>query len=532
MKKQNVLSLILMLMVVCSVMMSGCTSSSSDAASTGNVSNTEDTQQNESTLVLGEMWAIDSIDPAEDGTVLCEKAACLETLVGANEDFSLKPALATSWERLDNKTWQFNLRNDVLFHDGSKMTAADVKFSLERVMNISPRVNSMLKIASIEAVDDYTIKITTTELNPILAGVLHYPNTAIISSKSVDTQGNLVKPIGTGPYAFESFNEQTGELTVVKNKNWWGGEVGLDKMILKGIPDPNTRAMAIESGEVDFTVDVPYSETDRIDALDGISVEKYMTPRVYRISVNLAHQPLDDVRVRQAISYAIDRDDIVEHVLYNVGQPAAGPFLPTMIWTNKNLTPYKQDLDKAGELLTEAGWVDTNGDGIRDKDGKDLEFKLMTYSERPGLPPMAETIAAELKEAGIKVTAEVMDYGAIEDNTESGNWDLYLAAFNIAMVPDPEYVLNNWYYTDGPDNGPGYSNPKVDALIDEARDITDLDARYKKFNEVEAIVYEEQPMIIVAYYGCAIVKNDNLKGYVFDPTAHDYRVNAGMYMEN
>jgi peptide/nickel transport system substrate-binding protein len=125
-----------------------------------------------------------------------------------------------------------------------------------------------------------------------------------------------------------------------------------------------------------------------------------------------------------------------------------------------------------------------------------------------------------------------MDLGAIEDNTESDNWDLYLAAYNIAMVPDPEYVLNNWYYTGGPDNGPGYSNPEVDALIDEARTITDLDARYKKFNEVEAIVYEEQPMIIVAYYGCAIVKDDNLKGYVFDPTAHDYRINAGMYMEN
>lgn len=532
MKKQNALSLILIFAVLCSVMISGCTSSSTDAASTGNLSSTEDTQDTENTLVLGEMWAIESIDPAEDGTVLCEKAACLETLVGANEDFSLKPALATSWQQLDNKTWQFNLRNDVLFHDGSKMTASDVKFSLERVIEISPRVKSMLKIESIEVVDDHTVKITTTELNPILAGVLHYPNTAIISSRSVDAQGNLVKPIGTGPYALESFNEQTGELTVVKNENWWGGEVGLDRMILKGIPDPNTRAMAIESGEVDFTVDVPYSETDRIDALDGINVEKYMTPRVYRIEVNLAHQPLDDVRVRQAISYAIDRDEIVEHVLYNVGQPAAGPFLPTMVWANKNLTPYKQNLEKAGELLTEAGWVDTNGDGIRDKDGKELELKFMTYAERPGLPPMAETIAAELKEAGIKVTAEVMDFGAIEDNTESGNWDLYLAAYNIAMVPDPEYVLNNWYYTGGPDNGPGYSNPEVDALIDEARTITDLDARYKKFNEVEAIVYEEQPMIIVAYYGCAIAKNDNLKGYVFDPTAHDYRINAGMYMEN
>jgi peptide/nickel transport system substrate-binding protein len=527
MLNKNTLSLTMILFVVFSVMMSGCT----DTSDTQNSISGDVAESTDNYLVLGEMWTIDCIDPVDDGTVMCEKAACLETLVGANANFSLKPCLATSWERLDNYTWQFTLRDDVLFHDGSKMTAEDVKFSLERVIENNPKVSSMLKVKSIDIVDDYTINITTTELNPILAGVLHYPNTAIISSSSLDDDGNFISPIGTGAYAFESFDEQTGVLTVTRNDNWWGGEVGLEGIILKGIPDPNTRAMAIESGEVDFTVDVPYSETDRIDALDGINVEKYMTPRVYKIDVNLAHEPLDDERVRQAISYAIDRESIAENVLYNVGEAAAGPFLPTMVWANKNLTPYEQNLELADDLLTEAGWVDTDGDGIRDKDGQDLELSFMTYSERPGLPPMAETIAAELTEIGIKVTAEVMDYGAIEDNKDSGNWDLYLAAYNIAMVPDPEYVLNNWYYTNGTDNGPGYSNSEVDALIDEARSITDLELRYEKFNEVEAIVYEEQPMIIVAYYGCAIVKDDSLQGYVFDPTAHDYRINAGMYME-
>ena len=197
--------------------------------------------------------------------------------------------------------------------------------------------------------------------------ILHYPTTAIISPSSFDKDGKYIKPVGTGPYKFDSFDEQKRVLTVVKNDNWWGGKVGLDKMIIKGIPDPNTRAMSIENGEVDFTADVPYSETDRINAIDGITVEKYKTPRDYKLELNLKHSPLDDVRVRQAMSYAIDRQDIAEHVLYNVGEAAAGPFLPTMIWANKSLKPYTRDLKKAGELLTAAGWVDTDGDGIREK---------------------------------------------------------------------------------------------------------------------------------------------------------------------
>ncbi len=482
------------------------------------------------TLRLAEMWDIKNIDPAIEGTVLTEKAAIGETLVGANPDFSLKPYLATSWQQVDNNTWEFKLRNDVLFHDGTKMTANDVKETLERVVSKNSRDKAMLKMDSVDVIDDYTIHIKTTQENPIVPGVLHYPDTAILSKNSYDKDGNIIKPIATGPYKFESFDEQTSTLTVVRNDKWWGGKVGLDKMILKGMPDPNTRAMAIENGDIDFTVDVPYSETDRIDKIDGINVEKYATPRVYRISANLKKDSLSDIRVRQAISYAIDRDGIVQHVLYNVGKPAAGPFLPDMIWSNKSLKPYPRDIEKAKKLLTDAGWIDTNGDGIREKNGKQLKLELLTYPARPGLPPMAEAISAELKDVGISVQPIIMDNSAITDKMK-GDWDLYLAAYNVAMVPDPAYVLTNWYTTTGPDNPTGYSNPKVDTLIEEASKIRDINERYKKFNDVEWIVYDEQPIIIVAYYGCAIVKQDYVKGYKFDPTAHDYRINAGMYIE-
>lgn len=531
MKNKFLSILLIMSLLAVPVFMSGCTSSSNEQSVESGEQTVADPSAAGQTLVLGEMWDIKNIDPASAGTVICEKAAVTETLVGANPDFSLKPGLATSWEQVDNLTWIFDLRENVKFHDGSPMTAEDVKYSLERTMAENPKVESMLNIDSINVVDDHTLEIKTKEINPILAGILHYPDNSIISESSLDESGNFVKPVGTGPYSFESFNEQTRVLTVVRNEDWWGGDVGLEKLVIKGMPDPNTRAMAIENGEIDFTVDVPYSETDRIDAIEGLNVEKYSTPRVYKIDTNLEDEALGDVRVRQAISYAISRDDIVEHVLYNVGAPAAGPFLPSMSWANKDLEPYEQNLEKADELLTQAGWTDTDGDGIRDKNGQPLELELLTYAARPGLPPMSEAIAAQLKEAGISVSSQVLEWGAISDKRESGDWDLVLAAYNIAMVPDPAYVLNNWYTTDGPDNTPGYSNPEVDALVEEAKTIKDRDLRYQKFNEVEEIVYEEQPKILIAYYGCAIVKKDSVKGYVFDPTAHDYRVNAGMYIE-
>ncbi|MDI9633614.1 MAG: ABC transporter substrate-binding protein [Methanolinea sp.] len=477
------------------------------------------------------MWKITDINPGgghSGGTFITEKAIVTETLVGADPSFTLVPNLATSWRQIDNTTWEFTLREGVMFHNGEEMTAESVKFSLDMVAKNSPNVARLLDYKDSEVVDRYTVRIHTHSQNPLVPAVLHYPDTAIIHPASYDAKGNFIKPIGTGPMMLESFDELTGEVVVVKNPHWWGGVPTIDRMIIRGYESPHTRAMLIEKGDVDFTVDPPYSEVNRIDALPGIRVEKYNTPRLYKLDVNLKHPPLDNKDVRKAISYAIDREGIVAHVLYGVGSPAGGCFLPTMKWANTTLTPYPYDVARGKQYLERAGWRDTDGDGFVDKDGKKLKLKILTYIERPGLPPMLEAICANLKAIGIDTEQVVMENSALTRLLDNDEWDMYLVAFNLAMVPDPEYVLKSWYTTDGPNNRAGYSNPVVDRMIEEGHSISDTDKRYAHFRVIEGIVYDDLPTINIAYYGVAVVMKETIKGYKFDPTAHDYRIDPFM----
>jgi peptide/nickel transport system substrate-binding protein len=485
----------------------------------------------EKVLNVGEMWMVSSINPGDGhggGTFITEKAIVTETLVSANDRFELTPGLAENWTQLSDTVWEFRLRQGVYFHNGEEMTAEEVKTSLDSTVNHSLSTAMLMSYDHAEAVDKYTVRIHTTELNPLVPGILHHPDTAVISPASYTADGRFAVPVGTGPMMVESFNEQTGELVVVKNPDWWGGEPGLDKMIIRGYENPATRAMMIENGEVTFTVDPPYSEIKRLDALDGIHVEVYNTPRIYKLDVNLAHPAMADKNVRKAVSHAIDRDGIVDNVLYRVGSPAGGVFLPDMSWSNKSLEPYSYDPELAKEYLAAAGWTDTNGDGYADKDGRNLKIKLVTYTERPGLPPMMEAISANLKAIGIEVEELSMENSALTAAMADGTWDLYLSATNLAMVPDPEYVLKSWYTTDGTANKAGYSNPNVDRLIDEGHAISNLSGRYDHFRKIEGIVYEDLPTINVAYYGVAIVMDDSITGYQFDPTAHDYRIDPFM----
>ncbi|RQW81012.1 MAG: ABC transporter substrate-binding protein [Methanothrix sp.] len=485
------------------------------------------------TLVVGEMFDIttNDLDPVEDGSVLAEKALVTEELVGVNPDLSLKPSLAESWTQKNDKTWEIKLRDDVYFHDGSKLTANDVKLSLERANKQNSKVASLLKMQSIEVVDPTTLVIKTSEVNPILPAVLHYPSTAIISQKSLNDKGELVTPIGTGPFKIDGFDPQTHILTVAKNDKWWGGEVKLEKIILKPIQDPNTRALALQSEDVDFTVDVPYNEVESIGKMDGINVQTFQNPRIYYLSFNFKHAPLDDAKVRQAIAYGIDKEAIVKYVLFGVGKSAIGPFMPSFNWANQSLVAYELNVPKAKSLLEEAGWKDTDGDGIVDKDGKPLEISLYTWPQRPGQPPMAESIAGQLKDIGIKVKVDVIDYTVIDERRSKGDWDVVLGAMNVAMVPDPSYILEMNFKTGGAWNY-GYSNSQVDKLLQEAATSTDQKERFDKFNKVQGIVQNELPIITVAYYGLAIAKRDYVKGYEFDPTAHDYRLSPEMYIEN
>ncbi|WP_421908650.1 ABC transporter substrate-binding protein [Methanolacinia petrolearia] len=505
--------------IIACLIIAGCTSSTDTNNSSG-----------EKVLRVGDLWTVSSINPGDGhdgGTFVTEKAIVTETLIGANDNFELVPNLAESWEQINDTVWEFKLKRGVKFQNGKEMKADDVVASLDDTIRLSPSTALLMSYDHAEAVDDYTVRVYTTELNPLVPGVLHYPDTAIVSQDSYDENGNFIKPIGTGPMMVESYDEQTGKLVVVRNEDWWGGDPGIDKMILKGYESPATRAMLIENGDIDFTCDPPYSEVERLNATDGIHVEVYNTPRLYKLDANLGHEAMADLNVRKAISYAIDRDGIVENVLYGVGTSAGGVFLPSMTWSNKELSPYPYDPELAKQYLAESGWTDTDNDGVLEKGGEKLKVKIFTYTERSGLPPMLEAIAANLRDVGFEVEETSMENSALSP-AMGDDWDLYLSATHLAMVPDPEYVLKSWYTTNGTSNKAGYNNPTVDEMIVEGHYTSDLDERYDHFREIEAIIYDDLPTINVAYYGVAIVMDDDVEGYQFDPTAHDYRIDPFM----
>jgi peptide/nickel transport system substrate-binding protein len=490
--------------------------------------------KSDKTLVVGDLFDItaSSLDPAQEGSgLLADKAQIIETLVGVNADMSLKPKLAESWSMIDDRTWEFKLRDNVYFHDGSKMTADSVKFSIERANSLNSRVPSLLKLDSIEVVDPLTIRIHTKEPNYILPADLHYAAPlGIISPKSVNDKGEIDKPIGTGPFSFESYDEKTHVMTVTKNDKWWGGDVLLDKIVIKPITDPNTRALSIENGEVDFTVDVPYSEIERLNGTSGISVDKFENSRLTYMNINLKKEPFDDVRVRKAIAYGMDRQSIVKYVLFGVGTPAVGIFRPDFYWTDKDLKAYDYNVEKAKSLLEEAGWKDSNGDGIVDKNGKNFEMSLITSPNRPSLPLMAEAIAGQLKEVGIKANVEILESGVVSDRQKKGEWDVTMSAVSVAMVPDASYILES-FFTSGGTSNKGYKNSEVDQLLEDAAGSKDEEERISMYKEVQSIIQEEVPIIPLTYYQMVVAKKDYVKGYVFDYTSHDYTLTPETYIE-
>jgi peptide/nickel transport system substrate-binding protein len=494
------------------------------------VSEVKETKEVKELLKVGEMWNIRGVDPAKRGTLPKEKAMIVECLVEANPDFTLKPGLAESWEQIDATHWRFHLRKGVKFHDGSVMKAENVKWSIERALK-DPTIKSLTKIKKIKVVDDYTIDFITEEPYAAFPATLEYSKLAIVSPNSeMDENGVIIRPIGTGPFKFVKWDTATETLYLEGFDDYWKAKPNLDELVIKAIPDPASRAVAVEKGEVDFTCDVPYGDVERLSKEEGLNVEIHSTARVYQLTFgSLEGTPYEDVRVRKAISYAIDRKAIAEKALHGCAEPAYGIILPTLWWANKNIAGYEYNPEKARELLKEAGWVDTDKDGIVEKDGREFSVTIYTYPQRPGLKPMAEAIQAYLKDIGIKAEVRVMDWSAIKKYM--GKEDMKLSAYHLTMVPDPDYYLRKTYHSDGSYNSWGYSNPEMDRLLEEGLKTFDLKERKKIYDEVQKIAIEDVPLIHVAFYKVVVVYKDYVKGFEFNPVAHDYMLNPEIYIE-
>lgn len=509
--------------LMASAVFTGCSNQADSGPSGGQQISTA-----QKTLRIGEIWAIEGIDPIGHDATLCkEKLMIIETLTEVDPSFSLRPGLAKSWRNTDPNTWVFDLQEGVTFHDGTKMDAQAVKWSLDQALASDPTHASKCYVDEITVTGDYQITVHTSKPYAELPEYFHDASLGIFAKSSMNSDGTFQEGglVGTGPFKLQRFDVSTGTVTTVRNDAYWGTKTTLDQVVMVGLNDANTRALALENNEIDFTCDLPFNQVDALNALDHVYVESYDTARLYQASLNLKSDLFSDKKVRQAISYAIDRDSIASQTLYGTATPAKGIFTDNMAWANTELTGYAHDQEKAVEMLADAGWSDTNGDGILDKDGKNFEFTLLTYPDRPGLPLIAEAIQAQLQEIGIKVKVKTEDYSAIaKDIADGKEWGMSLAGNATCMIPSCYDYLNKQFRSTNATNG--YANAEVDNLLDQCASEFDTEKRYETSKKIQAIILEDCPVLEICNYGVSYGFHEKVSNFKFNPTAHDYMFNV------
>ncbi len=470
-------------------------------------------------LHIAAPWDAKTSDPHVNGAI-AQRMGTIETLVDINDQALLSPGLATSWEVSgDQKTWTFHLREGVKFHDGTAFTAKAMKKSLEDSLKKSKTFASV-PIQEIRAPDDKTLEIVLTQPFPSLPAYMAKGESAALSEASID-QGDITTPYSTGPFIFSSYSPND-KFVAVKNPDYWGKVPSVDEVVYHVVPEAATRSMMLKGGDVQIAQILSPDITEEYKSDSSYTINTKPISRVRLISYNCESGPFSDTKVRQAMNYAINRQDLVDYVLQGVGEPATSLFPPSIYWGNKNIQPYPYDPEKAKSMLAEAGWTDSNNDGILDKNGEKFSVSLVTYTERAELPQMAEIIQDELKKIGIDVEVKAVDIDTSENLKNSGDFDMYLGGRSLLNAPDPDWVLMADYHSSGTfNNGYGpyhWKNEELDSLLEQARAITDSAARKEIYDKVQQIINDEAPVSILSYYVNQDITSNKVKGYHMHPT--------------
>ncbi len=454
----------------------------------------------------------------------------IEGLTDADHELRLQPALAESWSvSKDKKVWTFKLRANIRFHDGTLFTSAIMKDCLTRLMQKGALLKNV-PIETIEAPDDKTLTITTSVPFAPLPAYLSKGEAAALAPSSFDAQGEVLKPVGTGFFKFESWKVKE-EVVLSAYQNHWSGTIPkVDKVVCRFVPEALTRSAMMRSGELDIAQILPPDLAKSMTHDPSFKLQSLPITRCRILNFNLNRSPLSDIRVRKAVNYAINRKDLIDFVLEGFGEPAKTIFPDIVFWSNHQAKGYAFEPEKARQLLDEAGWKDTNGNGVREKKSRPLSLKLVTYPNRAELPPLAEVIQNQLSQVGIKVELVVVQVDAANQMRNNGDFDMFLVGRGLLFVPDPNEIFITDYFTENTlKDGWGpfhYHNAKVDELLLAARSAFDTDTRKDMYDRVQTLLLEDAPSANLNYYVNVDVLSSKVKGYRMHPNEQSFRLES------
>jgi peptide/nickel transport system substrate-binding protein len=417
------------------------------------------------------------------------------------------PDLAETWETSpDGLVWTFHLREGVKFHKGyGEVNAQAVKYSLDRVLNPGEDTSCtnaqyLAALDKVEAVDDYTVQLTLKYPYAALGTSLAYRAGWIVPQKAIEELGEDfgLSPVGSGPYVLESWTPGE-EIVLIANEDYYAGPPSIKKVTFKVIPDETVAALALEKGELDIAI-LRSSETfESLKANPNIVVDATPGTSVRVLAMNTKQEPFDDVRVRQAVAHAIDKDQIVNVALAGTVARTDNVIGPMTFGYTPDVRTYEYNPEKAKELLAEAGYPD----------GFEVTLYFTTLSPWPDIVPI---LKENLEAVGIKVELEGMEHGAYTAFRKQGEYQLLTSP--LGRPPDPDLPLSIAYHSG---NFPPGSNvsyyDQIDDLIEAGRKEMDPEKRKAIYAEIQKKMAEDEPVVPIGFQMVIAAMQPYVKGY-------------------
>lgn len=434
------------------------------------------------------------------------------SLLKYDKNLELEGELAKSWQvSSDQKTITFKLKPGMKWADGKPLTSADVLFTWQLVTDDKTRTpyGSDYKLVSQAAAPDpLTFRVTYLQTYaPALeswAG-LHILPKHLLQGQDINTTAFARKPVGSHYYQLDQWT--TGQqISLKRNPLATQGPARIDRLISRIIPDKASQFLEFVADNIDV-MDLNPIQYSRIlparpELTQKIARYQELDNNYTYLGFNLKHAPFDDIRVRQAINYAIDKQELIDGVLLGLGQPIASPYKPGTRWSNPKLQPYPFNPRLAKELLAQAGYQDTNGDGILDRQGKALSFEILTNQNKQR-EMSAVLIQRRLKEIGIDVRIRVLEWASFVGRyIKTGDFDVVILGWSLSLDPDQYNIWHSSQQAPGKFNFIGYQNRKVDQLLEQGRTELNPDKRMPIYHEFSKLLLEDSPIVyLYAGYG-------------------------------
>jgi peptide/nickel transport system substrate-binding protein len=455
-------------------------------------------------------------------------------LVKYDTDLSVIGDLAESWDiSMNGLVITFHLRKDVKWADGVEFTADDVMFGYKTIIDEKTPTaykEDFLQVKKAEVLDKYTFRVTYEKP---FAPALTTWGSLIILPKHLLKDSDITKtefarnPIGLGPYKLSKWVPDQ-ELILESYKDYFEGRPYIDRYIYKRIPDPATMFLVLRTGEIDMMGLTPLQYTKQTEnEFFRKNFNKYRYPafQYTHMAFNLKHPFFKDKRVRQAIACAIDKNELVDVVLFGLGSPATGPYVPNTWPYNSEVKKYDYNPEKARQLLKEAGWEDTDKDGLLDKDGRPFKFTVFTNTGNKLRENTATIIQWRLAKIGIKMEIRKLEWSTfINQFIDKRRFEAVILGWSIGLDPDQYDIWHSSKTREKELNFISYNNPEVDELLEKGRRSFDINDRKKAYFRIQEILAEEVPYIFLYVPDATIIVSARFRGIKQSPIGISYNL--------